>query len=51
MLNIADSVQAGGAQDYGVIPDALVNLLQREAEEWAPKLDDDIVILALRRRL
>jgi GAF domain-containing protein len=31
-------------------PDALVNLLQREVEEWAPKLDDDLVILALRRR-
>jgi GAF domain-containing protein len=31
-------------------PHALVNLLQREAEEWAPTLDDDMVILALRRR-
>jgi GAF domain-containing protein len=31
-------------------PDALVLLLQREVEEWAPTLDDDLVILALRRR-
>jgi GAF domain-containing protein len=31
-------------------PDALVHLLQREVEEWAPTLDDDLVILALRRR-
>jgi GAF domain-containing protein len=30
--------------------DALVRLVQREAEAWAPALDDDIVILALRRR-
>jgi sigma-B regulation protein RsbU (phosphoserine phosphatase) len=38
--------------EYGrtVGPDALVNLLQREVEEWAPTLDDDLVILALRRR-
>jgi GAF domain-containing protein len=28
----------------------LVQLLRREAEAWAPELDDDIVILALRRR-
>jgi len=31
-------------------PDALVHLLQREAEAWAPSLDDDMVILALRRQ-
>jgi GAF domain-containing protein len=31
-------------------PEALVELLQREAEAWAPALDDDMVILALRRR-
>jgi GAF domain-containing protein len=31
-------------------PDALVRLLQREVEEWAPTVDDDMVILALRRR-
>jgi phosphoserine phosphatase RsbU/P len=31
-------------------PDALVLLLQSEVESWAPKLDDDLVILALRRR-
>ena len=31
-------------------PQALVRLLHREAEAWAPKLDDDMVILALRRR-
>jgi GAF domain-containing protein len=31
-------------------PDALVHLLHREAEAWAPALDDDVVILALRRR-
>jgi GAF domain-containing protein len=31
-------------------PDALVNLLHREVEEWAPTLNDDMVILALRRR-
>ena len=30
--------------------DELVTLLQREAEAWAPTLDDDMVILALRRR-
>jgi GAF domain-containing protein len=30
-------------------PDALVRLLHREAEAWAPALDDDVVILALRR--
>ena len=29
---------------------ALVELLRREAEAWAPDLDDDMVILALRRR-
>jgi sigma-B regulation protein RsbU (phosphoserine phosphatase) len=29
---------------------ALVELLHREAEAWAPDLDDDMVILALRRR-
>jgi GAF domain-containing protein len=31
-------------------PQALVQLLLREAEAWAPALDDDMVILALRRR-
>lgn len=31
-------------------PDELVRLLRREAEAWAPSLDDDMVILALRRR-
>ena len=31
-------------------PEALVNLLRREAEAWSPSLDDDMVILALRRR-
>jgi GAF domain-containing protein len=31
-------------------PDDLVRLLRTEAEEWAPELDDDMVILALRRR-
>jgi GAF domain-containing protein len=31
-------------------PDALVRLMHREAEAWAPTLDDDVVILALRRR-
>jgi GAF domain-containing protein len=31
-------------------PEALVTLLHREAEAWAPALDDDVVILALRRR-
>jgi GAF domain-containing protein len=28
----------------------LVELLHREAEAWAPELDDDVVVLALRRR-
>jgi GAF domain-containing protein len=38
--------------EYGrtLDPDALVHRLQREVEEWAPTLDDDLVILALRRR-
>jgi GAF domain-containing protein len=31
-------------------PDALVRLMHREAEAWAPALDDDMVILALRRQ-
>jgi GAF domain-containing protein len=31
-------------------PEALVNLLLHEAEAWSPALDDDMVILALRRR-
>jgi GAF domain-containing protein len=31
-------------------PDELVHMLHREAEAWAPALDDDMVILALRRR-
>jgi GAF domain-containing protein len=31
-------------------PEALVHRLRREVEEWAPWLDDDMVILALRRR-
>jgi serine phosphatase RsbU (regulator of sigma subunit) len=31
-------------------PDELVQLLRTEAEQWAPALDDDMVILALRRR-
>jgi GAF domain-containing protein len=30
--------------------DALVRLIHREAEAWAPRIDDDMVILALRRR-
>jgi sigma-B regulation protein RsbU (phosphoserine phosphatase) len=30
-------------------PDALVRLVHREAEAWAPALDDDVVILAVRR--
>ena len=30
--------------------ESLVRLLHREAEAWAPALDDDVVILALRRR-
>jgi phosphoserine phosphatase RsbU/P len=29
--------------------DALVRLVHREAEAWAPAIDDDVVILALRR--
>ena len=31
-------------------PDAFVQRLREEAEAWAPELDDDMVILALRRR-
>jgi GAF domain-containing protein len=31
-------------------PDDLVRLLRAEAEQWAPELDDDMVILALRRQ-
>jgi serine phosphatase RsbU (regulator of sigma subunit) len=31
-------------------PDELVQALRAEAEAWAPELDDDMVILALRRR-
>jgi GAF domain-containing protein len=31
-------------------PEALVTLIYREAEAWAPRLDDDVVVLALRRR-
>jgi GAF domain-containing protein len=31
-------------------PDALVELVHGEAEAWSPALDDDLVILALRRR-
>ena len=31
-------------------PDALVRLMRAEAEAWSPSLDDDMVILALRRR-
>jgi serine phosphatase RsbU (regulator of sigma subunit) len=31
-------------------PDALVRLLHREAEAWAPELNDDVVILAVRRQ-
>ena len=31
-------------------PEALVQRLREEAEAWAPELDDDMVILALRRR-
>jgi phosphoserine phosphatase RsbU/P len=30
-------------------PDELVHLLHREAEAWSPALNDDMVILALRR--
>jgi hypothetical protein len=29
--------------------EALVRLVHREAEAWAPALDDDVVILAVRR--
>lgn len=31
-------------------PEALVRHVHREAQAWAPALDDDVVILALRRR-
>ena len=31
-------------------PTELVHLLRREAEAWAPSIDDDMVILAVRRR-
>jgi serine phosphatase RsbU (regulator of sigma subunit) len=31
-------------------PEALVRRMHQEAEAWAPALDDDVVILALRRR-
>jgi sigma-B regulation protein RsbU (phosphoserine phosphatase) len=31
-------------------PAELVHLLQREAEAWAPAIQDDMVILAVRRR-
>jgi sigma-B regulation protein RsbU (phosphoserine phosphatase) len=31
-------------------PDVLVRLMHREAEAWSPTLDDDVVILALRRQ-
>ena len=30
-------------------PEALVALVRREVEAWAPELDDDVVILAVRR--
>jgi GAF domain-containing protein len=32
-----------------VAPDALVRLVHAEAEAWTPRLDDDVVVLALRR--
>ena len=31
-------------------PDELVRFLRREVEAWAPTLNDDMVILALRRQ-
>jgi serine phosphatase RsbU (regulator of sigma subunit) len=30
-------------------PEALVALVRREVEAWTPELDDDVVILAVRR--
>jgi hypothetical protein len=30
-------------------PERLVALVRREVEAWAPQLDDDVVILAVRR--
>jgi GAF domain-containing protein len=39
-----------GLLDAALSPDELVHRLREEAEAWAPELDDDIVILALRRR-
>jgi serine phosphatase RsbU (regulator of sigma subunit) len=40
----------GDLLGLGLPPDAYVQRLREEAEAWAPKLDDDMVILALRRR-
>jgi serine phosphatase RsbU (regulator of sigma subunit) len=39
-----------GLLDPGLSPDDLVQRLRDEAEAWAPELDDDMVILAVRRR-
>jgi GAF domain-containing protein len=38
------------AEHSGLDAQSLVELLHREAEAWAPGADDDVVILALRRR-
>ena len=32
------------------VAESLVQLLYREAQAWSPELDDDVVVLALRRR-
>jgi hypothetical protein len=53
-----DGVQFGDARlpellaEHGrrLAPEALVNVLRYEAERWAPRLHDDIVILAVRVR-
>jgi serine phosphatase RsbU (regulator of sigma subunit) len=37
-------------QARGLDAEALVQLLYREAQAWSPALDDDVVVLALRRR-
>jgi GAF domain-containing protein len=44
---LGDLIAAHGRE---LPPDDLVRLLRAEAEAWAPELDDDMVILALRRR-
>jgi GAF domain-containing protein len=53
-----DGVQFGDARlaavlaehGRGLAPDALVRHVHDEAQAWSPALDDDIVVLALRRR-